>query len=271
MDITTLSPTQIKNWCRASMGEVPFPGDDAYPEYSIVSTKKDGWFAALAIHDGKMDVISSAGAICRTVPVDVSGQYLLVAEWMIGTPRAMNPAENGKFYVHDIAISQGVDVTALSYPERWEQAACLLRSGSLPSTMEMLPWYERGFTTTLWESTPDEEGLVLKQPLGFGNQLKGLKVKRVFEKDFVCISIGEGGGRLKGSMGAITGRDGAGGTSSVGGGFSDTLRREIWEHRAEYIGKVFTAKGNVYGGGNSSLRHPQFLRWREDKLPEDVR
>ncbi len=49
---------------------------------------------------------------------------------------------------------------------------------------------------------------------------------------------------------------------------SDADRLEYTENGDDYIGKVFTAKGNAwYPSG--SIRHPKFKEWRDDKEPEE--
>ena len=52
------------------------------------------------------------------------------------------------------------------------------------------------------------------------------------------------------------------------GGLSDKQRKDYTENSDDYIGKVFTAKGNGwYPSG--SIRHPKFKMWRSDKTPEE--
>jgi ATP-dependent DNA ligase len=52
------------------------------------------------------------------------------------------------------------------------------------------------------------------------------------------------------------------------GGLTDADRLEYTKNADNYIGKVFTAKGNAwYPSG--SIRHPKFKTWRADKQPEE--
>jgi DNA ligase-1 len=44
----------------------------------------------------------------------------------------------------------------------------------------------------------------------------------------------------------------------------EDFRREIWENKESYIGKLFEWKGMIVGAKDVP-RHPNFIRWREDK------
>ena len=63
------------------------------------------------------------------------------------------------------------------------------------------------------------------------------------------------------------------------GGLTDKQRHEYTANAENYIGKIFTAKGNDWFP-SGSIRHPKFREWREDKthyecsyiqVPEDIR
>lgn len=49
------------------------------------------------------------------------------------------------------------------------------------------------------------------------------------------------------------------------GGFNDNLREQIQNNSQEYIGKVMEVKANEIFSDTGKLRHPRFLRFREDK------
>lgn len=258
----------IKNFCQSSLTEIPFPGSEKYPEYSIVEQKIDGWWVGIPIYENRYHVITSGGGKLATVDTTADGRSLLVAEWCSRTNWVtMHPEEQGKFRIHDAAMINGLDITGLEYQRRWELTNLFLANNQIPM-FSMLPWYPRDFTEKLW-NIPDSEGIVLKKPNGFGAAMQGLKVKHSFEVDYVCVAMAEGGGRNTGRLGALVGRNSKGGTN-IGGGFSDGQRIEYWNNKEKYIGKVFSATGKaIFSSG--SLRHGNFLRWREDKNPDDVR
>jgi DNA ligase-1 len=83
----------------------------------------------------------------------------------------------------------------------------------------------------------------------------------------------EGNGRLAGTLGSIIGGKYVNGTLTdtihVGGGFTDAMRDDYWVNMYQYHGQVFEAEGRqLFDSG--SLRHPRFLRWRDDVQPKEV-
>jgi ATP-dependent DNA ligase len=65
-------------------------------------------------------------------------------------------------------------------------------------------------------------------------------------------------------LGAIRAHTSSGVIIDVGGGFTDTQRREIWDNQDLYLGKPFEVEARArFESG--SLRHPNFVRWRFDK------
>jgi ATP-dependent DNA ligase len=91
-----------------------------------------------------------------------------------------------------------------------------------------------------------------------------VRFKRIITEDLRCVSFTEGMGKHEGRLGAIQGVTKSGTPVYVGGGFSDDDRQEIWNNQPLYVGKWFEveARARFVSG---SLRHPQFVRWREDK------
>ena len=97
-----------------------------------------------------------------------------------------------------------------------------------------------------------------------------MKVKKFFDCDLSCISIEEGTGRNKGTLGAII-CNYKGNTINIGSGFSDADRTMIWGNPDSVIGKIVTVKykeetHNKNGG--VSLQFPVFVCIREDKVEE---
>lgn len=52
-------------------------------------------------------------------------------------------------------------------------------------------------------------------------------------------------------------------------GFDDETRQAISEHPEHYIGRVFECGAMERIAGSNALRHPRWLRWRDDKQPQD--
>lgn len=254
--------------------------------YSIIQPKYDGWWCGIHIIDNRCYYITSGGQVKRWVDLpanEFSGvELVLIGEYMYGTQWAQTH-NLGDVVLHDIAYAtyngDAVNYTGKMYAFRLEvlkicqQVYNLQRFG-----IRLIESFSAEYFAQqeLWQKyVLDEgfEGLVFKSPTHiFGENF--IRVKRFYTRDFVCVDITEGGGRLAGSMGALVGAVYDNGTFktmvSVGGGFTDAQRREIWEHRERYIGKVFEVKAwAVFESG--SMRHPTFIRWRNDKQPIDCK
>lgn len=99
-----------------------------------------------------------------------------------------------------------------------------------------------------------------------------LKVKKMNTLDLEITGFEEGSGRLAGMLGAILVRYKDGNVVKVGSGFSDELRKEIWQHPLRYHGAIceiqyFEETTNADGG--ESLRFPIFKDFRPDKTEAD--
>lgn len=99
-----------------------------------------------------------------------------------------------------------------------------------------------------------------------------LKVKKMNTLDLEILGFEEGEGRLSGTLGAILVRYKNGNIVKVGSGFSDELRKEIWQNRNIWQGRIceiqyFEETSNADGG--ISLRFPVFKDFRPDKTEAD--
>jgi len=255
--------------------------------HSIIQPKYDGWWCGVHIIDNRCYYITSGGDVRRwfDLPaVEFEGiELVMIGEYMYGTQWAQSHNVGG-MVLHDIAYMEreGVrkhDFSNSPYSHRLEMLQFFFQSCNLERfNIKLIESYsaELYAQQELWQKYVLDmgfEGLVFKSPTHtFGNSF--IRVKRFYTRDFVCIDVVEGGGRLKGSMGAIVGAlyDNGKFVSkvSVGGGFTDVQRREIWDNKDHYIGKVFEVKAwAVFESG--SMRHPNFLRWRNDKQPIDCK
>jgi DNA ligase-1 len=120
-----------------------------------------------------------------------------------------------------------------------------------------------------------EEGIMINDWYGsyeFKRTNNLLKVKKMQTLDLEIIDFEEGEGRLAGTLGAILVRYKNGNIVKVGSGFSDQLRKEIWQNQTANIGMIveiqyFEETTNADGG--ESLRFPIFKDFRHDKMEAD--
>lgn len=108
------------------------------------------------------------------------------------------------------------------------------------------------------------EGWVLKD----GNLLnwRKLKVKRTV--DLICDSFIMGCGKYAGMIGSMVVKTVEGHIVCATSGFTDEQRKWITGCSESLIGMVCEIEFQYVGAGGK-LRHPTFLRWRDDKLARD--
>lgn len=276
-----LSPQQIVSLYRTTMSERSSIASTGDPRYDIFQLKFDGWWVAVRIVEQSMQIITSGADIRKTIVINNPSHVsaLLIGEWMYGTNWAAshNP---GKIFIHDLVCwDEGpTPFECYSGLERSYGARLLKleelqhRFADLASELQLVQTYEIDRLPVVWDNTSNFEGVVLKNSLArLGVEMDACKIKRTFDEDYVVMGITEGAGRLVGKMGALQGGQYVDGklipVCSVGGGFTDAVRAEIWNDKEKYLGKVFQARGKGrFAGG--ALRHPNFYIWRDDKLPE---
>lgn len=119
--------------------------------------------------------------------------------------------------------------------------------------------------------TDGYEGVMLKNPLGYYkwkrttvNSGEMLKVKPFTTIDVKITGVYEGEGKFEGTLGGITIATDSGISVSIGTGFSDNIRKEIWTNQSKYISKMVEIS-YFEETEDGSLRFPVFKRFRPDK------
>jgi hypothetical protein len=103
-------------------------------------------------------------------------------------------------------------------------------------------------------------------------KLEFARWKKSFIRDCKIIGYKEGlpDTRLEGNLGAVNVLiENSNIEMTVGGGFSDELRRLIWDNRKTFFGAVIEAEGKkVFSSGK--LRHPNLKRFHPEKNSPEV-
>lgn len=172
--------------------------------------------------------------------------------------------------------------SSLTYIQRRQMLDCMTAFYNNGLTyFELLPILYMGSDTSkvlelLEEAIANnEEGVMINicdAPYEFGRTWNLMKVKKMNTLDLEVVDYEEGSGRLAGTLGAIHVRYKNGNIVKVGSGFSDDLRKQIWNHDVMIVGKIveiqyFEETTNADGG--ISLRFPVFKDFRPDKLTPD--
>lgn len=124
-----------------------------------------------------------------------------------------------------------------------------------------------------------QEGIILKAidaPWEDKRVKHQIKFKGELECDLQIVDVQEGTGKYVGKLGAIVCQSGPTDnktiTVSVGSGFSDDHRSDLWNIRDQLLGKIVALKYNSRiqnKQGGDSLFLPIFLEIREDKTDPD--
>lgn len=263
-----------------------------YPVY--VDAKYDGVRAVISFEEGKVIIHSRGGLVmenfeeiekailpffknredfifdCEIVPDN--GEFNDISA-RSRSGRGLRPDVTCKCYIFDVIEPQKREKTLrartslLKVLSVEENELVKIVSRKLVSDAKTLQeWVDHHLKLGL-------EGSMVKGPdtLYRGGRLDDwLKIKPFKSADLTIIDIQSGryGTRLENSMGKVKAEgcleDGTWISTHVGAGFTDKVRKDIWENPKKYLGKVIEVE---YMGvtKKGSLRQPIFTRWRLDK------
>ena len=114
------------------------------------------------------------------------------------------------------------------------------------------------------------EGAMVKDPMGhyrFKKHRDWIKIKPAEDLDLRVESLVQGEGKYSGMLGAAIVKY-KGKRVSVGSGFSDEERQQFWEDPNSIKGKIIEVRFHEETP-DGSLRHPRFVKIREDKTQPD--
>jgi hypothetical protein len=273
--------------------------------YDYFQLKMDGMYATLTIRDGVWSIVSRTGVEKASgMWPSTSDHYVLTGEYMKGSHWAKRQGiEEDSFYAFDIhnykGMSMFTDDSSREDKDYYLRDKYILRAVSnikervnhlvfakdsftikKVNTYQVAEWY-RTWTDVVEDK--DYEGLIFRnsyQKLSDTDK-HPLRMKKVVEMDYICVGFepADERSRYKGLVGGVKGTLIDKDIVVECGGLTDEQRREYTANAENYIGKIFTAKGNDWFP-SGSIRHPKFREWRTDKthyecsytqVPKDIR
>lgn len=237
--------------------------------------KYDGIWARVIVHDDQYNIYSKTGQHKLTNRLPNRQLFplghTLIGEYMMGSQWSQDPERKGKLYVFDCVSYDEADVSQLPYNQRFKLAKSVV-DHIQDTRVEMVRTYNTDRLSAVYLDISNSlswEGLVMREWRStYYTTLT--KLKLFVEDDFVIMGMTAGEGKNLGYMGAmIVGQMDPKGelveVMHVGGGFTQWERQLFWSKREEMNNKVVLCQGKArFTSG--ALRHPNFIRVRDDKL-----
>lgn len=262
-------------------------GMPANTEDWIAQPKLDGYRVIIHVDDGDVSAFTTGlddriGVLPELNEIDwPSGKWIFDSEVMASDNSYTKTSERMQrkpssslphtmnFWVFDALVVHGEDISRRPFSERVDKMF-----ESLPEHEYLIPVH--GFDDA--EYALDQaremgyEGLVVKHKdhqFEFGERSENWQKVKITEEtaDLRVRDFKAGTGENAGTLGALKleTEDGVE-MGSVGTGFSDEKRDEIWANRDEWEGAIVELTFDADAGYDSGLRFPRFERRRDDKL-----
>lgn len=246
-------------------------GDVDQTTHPICQLKFDGiWCLCELDQSGMARYFSRNGELKKTEKLNTQlppGAY--VGELMYGSEWSKEQNRSGKFFCFDLVEDAYGDLRTMPYIDRYFKVLQFSSTGILPRHWHLVPNYPTSSSLEMWNvlvATEKFEGLVFRSEKDLWARPL-LRSKWELTEDLYIAGYEEGAGRLKGSLGAVLCTRsplGIGQHITIGGGFTDQMRKRIWSDRSGHLGKCLTvtAKKKFKSG---LLRHPNFKEWHHEK------
>lgn len=188
--------------------------------------------------------------------------------------RSSGQAVDAKLFVFDILQrrffeqdDKGVCVAAGTYLERREMLDLITQSEHIKIINSYMA-LTLNQVHNAYKNFQEQglEGAIVKEPLGYYSRRRTfawMKLKAEDSLDLEVIGSFEGTGKYLGMLGGLVVKFG-GNIVNVGSGLSDEQRKTFWEDREQLLGRLIEV-GFHEVTPDKSLRHPRFVRFRDDK------
>lgn len=239
----------------------------------LIQLKYDGIWARVEIENGHYHVYSKTGQLKKAARLPQGQLFvhptILIGEFMFGSQWSTHPDRAGRLYIFDCLVNSGTDISQLPYKDRYR--AAVSQVVQLGQPFNILPCYSISKLGEFWTTLEGKtEGFIIRRWSDLWSDTL-FKLKFEVEDDFVIIGFTEGKGKHEGRLGALKVAQFDGTdlvyVMDVGGGFDDSTRHFFWTHQEELLNRVVlvNGKGRFAEG---ALRHPSFVRLRDDKTWE---
>lgn len=249
--------TSRQTYIDSNRDEAAFHGADSF------QLKYDGWWTQCIASNGNFVMNSKEVRTFRNGQFSSGISAVIIGEFMQGTQWSQKPEHAGKFYIFDLWGLHDVDTTDFPYRDRYALLQTLIPD--LPGWCQLVKNYPMTQWDTIWNSQVETglfEGCVFRNrhdPVSAPIH----RIKRDIEATYTITGFVEGIGKYSGTLGAviIDKKTDSGADATVGGGWSDEERDEIWNNQTSFLGRQFDAVGK-YRFESGLLRHPNFKRWK---------
>ena len=208
-------------------------------------------------YDGELmgeDFVAIMRQAYRKDDVNTSGTYLAVfdylplEEWKSGIAK-MSCHDRGETLLSKLADSD-VNLDVIKPVERFYVNA----------NYDEIKFLHDEFVQEGYEGAMIKD---LEAPYKFGRGYEIMKMKEFHDVDLVIESLTEGTGKHIGKLGSVV-VNFNGVDVSIGSGFSDELREDIWSDPDSFIGRMIEARYQEVTP-DGSLRFPTFVCFRNDR------
>lgn len=262
-----------------------------YP--ALIQTKADGTYRSLIVENGKVTSMSRSGEqddfpiFFNRVNVLPDGVY--IGELLVrsetdrfkanGLINSLTEPEDMYIQVWDYLTLE--EWTNKKSDTHYAARFCKLKENINNDFIELIETvtvknYEEAQAFYKDQVAKGLEGAVLKDmctPFKDHTSPTQIKLKEEAVAEFVVTGFEEGKGRLAGTLGAMDYCSGDGLVKGKMGGFSDGMRKEIWENQDKYLNSVVSVKYNgvskAKGSDIYNLMYANFEEFRTDKDEAD--
>lgn len=257
----------------------------------VIQPKYDGFFAKAVFFGCELTLYSKTGRELyrEIIPESFPTAVVLFGEYLIGTQRSLISSIHGQFFAFDFGTNFSLEsARSLNYEDfvfsksdvskyqtRYQNLKnfVLRRMHSTKLKINLVPsYFLPKLSTDFLDSIHNDyvikqnfEGLVFRDA-----QDNLFRWKNSFTKDCMITHCIEGQGKFTNTLGAleVLVLDDTAARMRVGGGFTNQLRDFFWTiYRQEPCNACIEVHGKgIFSSG--ALRHPNFYRFRLDKMPE---